>query len=140
MTPSTHRSEWDIDVGEAHTRAVFEPAPRAANGDVFICAHGAGGHMNDRGMLAVAERLRGRGLDVVRFNFLYREKGSSRPDAMPSLKQCIDAVAARAREEIKPARLIIGGRSGWTCSFDAGRGKLPLRWAAAARLSIASCG
>ena len=67
--------------------------------------------MNDRGMLAIAEQLRGRGLDVVRFNFLYREKGSSRPDAMPLLKQCIRAVTERTRSEIQPARLIIGGRS-----------------------------
>src|SRR5689334_22401040 len=111
MTRGTHRNEWDIEVGDAHTRAVFEPALRAASGDVLICAHGAGGHMNDRGMLAVAEQLRGRGLHVVRFNFLYRQKGSNRPDAMPSLKQCIDAVVARTRREIQPARLIIGGRS-----------------------------
>jgi uncharacterized protein len=67
--------------------------------------------MADRGMLALSEVFRRRGLDVVRFNFLYREKRVDRPDAMPRLTECITAVASRAREEIQPERLIIGGRS-----------------------------
>jgi predicted alpha/beta-hydrolase family hydrolase len=103
-------TEWRITVGADETRAVFEPAEGASKG-VFVCAHGAGGHMNDRGMLELAETLRGCGLDVVRFDFIYRAKGSGRPDAMPKLKACIEAVAARAREALQPAKLFIGGRS-----------------------------
>ena len=67
--------------------------------------------MADRGMLAVTECLGGRGLDVVRFNFLYRAQGSSRPDPMPRLTACIAAVASHARREVAPERLILGGRS-----------------------------
>jgi predicted alpha/beta-hydrolase family hydrolase len=67
--------------------------------------------MNDRGLLQTANALRSRGLGVVRFNFLYKEKKSGRPDPMPRLKECITAVVARVREEIKPKKLIIGGRS-----------------------------
>jgi len=67
--------------------------------------------MADRGMLAVAEHLRRCGLDVVRFNFLYREKGSTHPDTMPRLKECIAAVASHARSELGPQTLILGGRS-----------------------------
>ena len=67
--------------------------------------------MADRGMLAVAEHLRRCGLGVVRFNFLYREKGSSHPDTMPRLKECIAAVATHARREIGPQSFILGGRS-----------------------------
>jgi uncharacterized protein len=78
---------------------------------VFVCAHGAGGHMDDRGTTAVAQALGGAGFDVVRFNFPYREKGSKRPDPMPVLKASVAGAAARARAERKPARLIIGGRS-----------------------------
>jgi len=62
-------------------------------------------------MRAATECLRGRGLDVVRFNFLYRAQGSSRPDPMPRLTACIAAVASRARSEVAPERLILGGRS-----------------------------
>ena len=102
---------WRVRVGEEETSAIFEPAPASAGGGVFVFAHGAGGHMADRGMLAAARHLRQRGLHLVRFNFLYKEKGSRRPDPMPRLKECIAAVAAHARREIAPRILILGGRS-----------------------------
>ena len=72
-------TSWRVRVGEEETSAIFEPALAPGSGALFVCAHGAGGHMADRGMLAVAEHLRRCGLDVVRFNFLYREKGSTHP-------------------------------------------------------------
>lgn len=104
-------AEWRVRVGDEETAAVFEPALHAPTGSLFVCAHGAGGHMADRGLLAVTERLRGRGLDVVRFNFLYRAQGRARPDPMPRLTACIAAVASHARREAAPERLILGGRS-----------------------------
>jgi predicted alpha/beta-hydrolase family hydrolase len=113
--PTSHtrpaRSEWRVTVGGEQTTAVFEPAATATDGAVFVCAHGAGGHMNDHGMLQTAAALVSRGLSVVRFNFLYKEKKSGRPDPMPRLKECVTAVVARTREEIAPKKLIIGGRS-----------------------------
>jgi len=78
---------------------------------MFIFAHGAGGHMDDRGMVALARVLEGRGVEVVRFNFPYRERKSPHPDAMPVLKARIAEVAERVRAERKPAKLLIGGRS-----------------------------
>jgi uncharacterized protein len=89
---------------------LFEPGAGKAQA-LFVCAHGAGGHMADAGMTRVAQALRGAGFDVVRFNFPYRERGSKRPDSMPELKACVAAVASRARAELKPRRLILGGRS-----------------------------
>lgn len=77
----------------------------------FVCAHGAGGHKDDRGMVALARALSARGFDVVRFNFPYRDKGAQRPDPMPVLKAAIAQLTARVREERRPAKLIIGGRS-----------------------------
>ena len=53
-------------------------------------------------MLALAEVLTGIGLEVVRFNFPYRERGSKRPDPMPVLKA---SIAERGKNAI------IGGRS-----------------------------
>jgi predicted alpha/beta-hydrolase family hydrolase len=105
------RAAWRVRVGEEETSAIFEPALASAGGGLFVFAHGAGGHMGDRGVLGVTEALRGRGLHVVRFNFPYREKGSSHPDTMPRLKECIAAVAAHARREVGPQTLILGGRS-----------------------------
>jgi predicted alpha/beta-hydrolase family hydrolase len=108
---TTSPAEWRVPVGAEATAGVYEPALAAPTGTLFVCAHGAGGHMSDRGLVAAAARLRGRGLDVVRFNFLYRERRSSRPDPMPRLTACIAAVAEHARREVGPARLILGGRS-----------------------------
>jgi len=104
-------AKWRVKVGEQETSAIFEPALTPAGGALFVCAHGAGGHMADRGMLALAEPLRRCGFHVVRFNFPYREKGSSHPDTMPRLKECIAAVASHARSEAGPQTLILGGRS-----------------------------
>jgi hypothetical protein len=105
------RGEWRVAVGGEETSAVFEPPSAGDLETVVVFAHGAGGNMNDRGVLQTANALRARGLGVVRFNFLYKEKKSSRPDAMPRLKDTFSAVVARTRNELKPATLIIGGRS-----------------------------
>jgi len=105
------QAAWRVKVGAEETSAIFEPALASAGGGLFVFAHGAGGHMGDRGMLAVGEHLRRCGLDVVRFNFLYREKGSTHPDTMPRLKECIAAVASHARREIGLQTFILGGRS-----------------------------
>jgi predicted alpha/beta-hydrolase family hydrolase len=108
---SATRAEWRVKVGGEETSAVFEPSGTDDHDVVFVCAHGAGGNMNDRGLLQTANTLRSRGIGVVRFNFLYKEKKSGRPDPMPRLKECITAVVARVRQEIKPKKLVIGGRS-----------------------------
>jgi predicted alpha/beta-hydrolase family hydrolase len=111
VSSSTGEPEWRVQVGAEKTSAVCETAPAPGHGTLFVFAHGAGGHMSDRGMLALSEQLRAQGIDVVRFNFLYRENGSGRPDPMPRLKECIYAVTAHARQKLQPQRLIIGGRS-----------------------------
>ena len=59
MNEASRTSQWHIAVGDAQTTAVFERARQSDTDTVFICAHGAGGQMNDRGMLALAEQLRG---------------------------------------------------------------------------------
>jgi len=104
-------TEWRISVGDEHTRGVYEPATSSHEDALFVFAHGAGGNMSDRAMLAAANTLRGRGFGVVRFNFLYKEKGSGRPDSMPKLMDTVAAVVQRARAELAPKTLIIGGRS-----------------------------
>lgn len=67
--------------------------------------------MADRGMLATALAMRDAGLDVVRFNFLYKERKSGRPDAMPLLMTTTAAVVAHVRATLAPARCLVGGRS-----------------------------
>jgi uncharacterized protein len=104
-------AQWRVQVGGETTSAAFEPAEDGRHQRLFVCAHGAGGNMNDRGLVQTGNALRRHGIAVVRFNFLYREKKSGRPDPMPRLKECLSAVVARVREELEPQTLIIGGRS-----------------------------
>ncbi|HKT07082.1 MAG TPA: alpha/beta family hydrolase, partial [Gemmatimonadaceae bacterium] len=71
---------WTVSVGDDTTSAVYEPALGGADAAVFVCAHGAGGNMADRSVVATAKAMQARGLGVVRFNFLYKEKKRGRPD------------------------------------------------------------
>src|SRR5688500_16549531 len=94
----TDRAEWRVSVGSEETGAIFQAAsPTNDIGAVFVCAHGAGGSMHDRGMTQTAETLVSKGFGVVRFNFLYKEKKSSRPDPMPRLKDQIGRASSRTR-------------------------------------------
>jgi uncharacterized protein len=110
MATARETREWRVAVGAGETSAIYQPAttdPKA----LFVCAHGAGGHKADRGMERLAKVMCDRGFDLVRFNFLYREAGSRRPDPMPRLTQCFEAVVGHARAEFGKKTLIIGGRS-----------------------------
>ena len=104
-------TEWKIDVDGESTRAVYEASTSDGERGIYVFAHGAGGNMSDRAMLAASKTMRGIGLGVVRFNFLYKERGSGRPDQMPKLMATTRAVVDRVRAELKPRMLIIGGRS-----------------------------
>lgn len=121
----TDQAEWKVDVGDDTVSAIYEsasrhPAPDQREGEgplgtadhtVYVMGHGAGGNMSDRSMLAAANALRKRGFGVVRFNFVYKEKGSGRPDPMPKCMNVVSAVVDRVRAELAPKKLIIGGRS-----------------------------
>ena len=67
--------------------------------------------MLDGGMQKTARALVSRGVNLVRFNFLYKEKKSGRPDPMPKLQEAFAAVVDKVRSELNPKKLIIGGRS-----------------------------
>lgn len=103
--------KWRIAAEGEETTAVFEPATAAGGKALFVAAHGAGSHMDHRSMLQLSEVLRQRSFDVVRFNFLYREKGARATDRMPRLQACFSAVVERARSEAGARKLVIGGRS-----------------------------
>jgi predicted alpha/beta-hydrolase family hydrolase len=102
---------WRVPIADTEVSVLHEPAGTNAIPGVFVCAHGAGGNMHDRGMTATAKALGAAGIGVVRFNFAYTEKGSGRPDPMPLLMNTYAAVIARVRAELAPAALVIGGRS-----------------------------
>lgn len=101
---------WKVPVGAEETTAVYEPAARESD-TVFVCAHGAGGSMSDRATIAAATTMRDHGMNTVRFNFLYKERGSGRPDPMPRLQECTTAVVDHVRRDTGARRVVIGGRS-----------------------------
>ena len=106
----SQNAKWSVAVGDDATSAVYDPADSRQVG-VFICAHGAGGNMHDKATAATVSAMQQIGLGVVRFNFLYREKGRGGPDPMPKLMATYAAVVGHARRELKPKLLIVGGRS-----------------------------
>ena len=101
---------WRVPVGDLEVSAVLDGSG-VAEAPVFVCAHGAGGNLADRGVVKTAQTIRSIGMDTVRFNFAYRERKSSRPDPMPRLIECMEAVVTKVRSELGARRLVIGGRS-----------------------------
>ena len=105
-------TSWRVAFDGGETSALYEPADGEQRA-VFVAAHGAGGNMMDRSMASVGATLRRRGFGVVRFNFLYKERKSGRPDPMPTLMRTFAAVVDHTRAELgaQSGRLVIGGRS-----------------------------
>jgi hypothetical protein len=75
----------------------------------LVWAHGAGGTMDTPNVVGVAEGLAARGVEVVRFNFLYREQGRKAPDRGEKLEACYLAVASVVAKTAE--RLYLGGGS-----------------------------
>ena len=111
MAPNPTSTTWHVKTESGETTVAFDPATTSTARAVFVCAHGAGGHMEDRGVTRVSDTLRARGFHIVRFNFFYREEHSSHPDPMPLLEECFAGVVERTRQELAPELLIMGGRS-----------------------------
>jgi len=67
--------------------------------------------MHDQAMLVTAEALGTLGVETLRFNFPYRERGAKLPDPMPVLQKRFAAEADAARPDLRGRPLILGGRS-----------------------------
>lgn len=110
MSNATGAIRLDLPGGDSIPVA-FDPATAGDGDTLFVCAHGAGGNMNDRGVTSVAKELCARGIAVVRFNFGYKERGARYPDAIQRVVPEVAAVAEWARTNHPAKKLIIGGRS-----------------------------
>jgi len=98
-----------IRIGDAETSGLWL-APSGAKA-VFVFAHGAGAGMAHKSMAAIADGLAERGVATLRFNFLYLERGSKRPDAPALAHQAVRAAAAKAYELAPTLPLYAGGKS-----------------------------
>jgi predicted alpha/beta-hydrolase family hydrolase len=79
----------------------------------LILGHGAGAGQTSDFIVGFASGLAARGIDMVTFDFLYREQGRRIPDPNDRLEACWRAVidAVRDRMASDHAELAIGGKS-----------------------------
>lgn len=77
----------------------------------YVFAHGAGAGMTHKSMSAIAEGLAARGVATLRYNFLYMERGSKRPDSPALAHQAVRAAVVKANELAPRLPLFAGGKS-----------------------------
>ena len=81
--------------------------PRAC----YVVAHGAGAGMTHPFLAAVADGLAGRGIATLRYQFLYMERGSRRPDPPKLAHAAVRAAVDEAARRLPGVPLFAGGKS-----------------------------
>jgi len=91
----------------------YPAATKHRAGVTLILGHGAGAGQTSDFIMSFASGLTARGVDMVTFNFLYREQGCRIPDPNDKLEACYRAVIEAVREQMNSGRdaLAIGGKS-----------------------------
>jgi predicted alpha/beta-hydrolase family hydrolase len=98
-----------IPIGsESVSGLLLRPADAKA---LYLFAHGAGTNMAHKSMASNAEGLAARGIATLRYNFLYTEKGSKRPDAPKLAHAAVRAAAICAADLAGDLPIYAGGRS-----------------------------
>jgi predicted alpha/beta-hydrolase family hydrolase len=77
----------------------------------YVLAHGAGAGMTHPFMATVAAGLAERGIATLRYQFLYMERGSKRPDPPKLAHAAVRAAVAEAQRQLPKLPLIAGGKS-----------------------------
>lgn len=95
--------------GDATVSGLWLPPPNATAAYVF--AHGAGAGMAHKSMSAISDGLAERGIATLRYNFLYMERGSKRPDAPVLAHQAVRAAVDEASRLAPKLPLFAGGKS-----------------------------
>lgn len=78
---------------------------------LYLFAHGAGAGMSHKAMESNAQGLASRGIATLRYQFLYMEKGSRRPDPPKIAHAAVRAAAASAGSLAPDLPIFGGGRS-----------------------------
>lgn len=98
-----------IQVSDGATSGLWLAPPDARA--TYVFAHGAGAGMTHKSMAAIAEGLAARGVATLRYNFLYMERGSKRPDAPALAHAAVRAAVDAARRQAPSLPLFAGGKS-----------------------------
>lgn len=98
--------------GGRETAAHLHPSADPA-GVLLVFAHGAGAGQTHPFLVATAQGLATRGVDVVTFDFPYMHVGRRPPDRPGVLEACFRQVVewARAHPSLQARALFIGGKS-----------------------------
>lgn len=109
MPSSESRSEYSVDTAQGPGRLVVNHAtdPTA----VLVLGHGAGGGIEARDLVALAEQLPQHGVEVVRYEQPWRVAGRKVAVAPPRLDEAWLPAVARVRERTPDLPLFVGGRS-----------------------------
>ena len=104
---SVNALDYPADARPAATGTPVDPDA------TLILAHGAGAPQTHPFMTAFARGLSSRGIGIVTFNFLYKERGRRAPDPAARLEACYRSVIAAVRERASATgrRLLVGGKS-----------------------------
>jgi hypothetical protein len=106
---------FHVEVAPSQHVTAMDYAAATGNraGVTLILGHGAGADQTSGFMVAFANALAERGIDIVTFNFLYSELRRRIPDPNARLESCWRAVieAVRSRITSHAGRLAIGGKS-----------------------------
>ncbi len=105
--------EIAVNDRETVTALLYPAAKRTRMGVTVVLGHGAGANQLSGFMVMIAQGLAARGIDVMTFNFVYKEQGRSIPDPKARLESCYQAVIkmAQTNRKLKKNRLVIGGKS-----------------------------
>jgi uncharacterized protein len=99
----------NIVVGDTNVSGLLQ-APANARA-CYVFAHGAGAGMNHPFMAAAATGLAERGIATLRYQFLYMERGSKRPDPPKLAHAAVRAAVAEAAQCLPKLPLVAGGKS-----------------------------
>src|SRR5438874_642448 len=99
-----------ISVNDAQRVSGLLQAPPGARA-CYVLAHGAGAGMAHPFMAAIANGLAERAIATLRYQFLYMEQGSRRPDAPKLAHAAVRAAVQEASRLVPGLALFAGGKS-----------------------------
>ncbi|MEA2978971.1 MAG: uncharacterized protein QOF09_794 [Alphaproteobacteria bacterium] len=108
--PSNSAEPISIVIGDDARVSGLLQSPAQARA-CYVLAHGAGAGMTHPFMTAVAAGLAERHIATLRYQFLYMERGSKRPDPPKLAHAAVRAAVAEAAARMPKVPLIAGGKS-----------------------------
>lgn len=109
MTPASPQPV-SINIDGAQRISALLQAPPGARA-CYVLAHGAGAGMTHPFMTTVAKELAERNIATLRYQFLYMEQGSKRPDPPKLAHAVVRAAVVEASRLVPELALFAGGKS-----------------------------